>query len=233
MNSSQSEKPLVIIGSGGHACCMLEVAHLAGFDVAGFIDRTNLKAEFVKGLPIIGGDDLLLEKSFIDDHLFAVGIGDPVARNRYGKLLLQQHAECPAIVNPSSYISADAKIGAGVLLMGMNAVNHGALLDDFVALDWQVTVGHGAQLGSSIFAGPGSRVAGDVVCGDETYLGIGCQIIECVSVGKNSIIGAGATVTRNIPDNVVAVGSPAKVIRDNPSVSNPQLGPVFTKSEID
>ncbi|MES9831737.1 MAG: NeuD/PglB/VioB family sugar acetyltransferase [Candidatus Thiodiazotropha sp. LLP2] len=232
MNSSHSAKPLVIIGSGGHACCMLEVAGLAGFNVTGFIDRTNLKAEKVKGLPILGGDDLLLDKSFTSDHLFAVGIGDPVARNRYGQLLLERHAECPAIVNPSSYISADAKLGAGVLLMGMNAINHGALIDDFVALDWQVTVGHGAQLGRSIFAGPGSRVAGDVICGDETYLGIGCQIIECVTVGKNSIIGAGATVTRNIPDNVVAVGSPAKVIRDNPPVSNPLLGPVFSRPEV-
>jgi UDP-perosamine 4-acetyltransferase len=115
-------------------------------------------------------------------------------------------------------------LGAGVLLMGMNAVNHGARLDDFVALDWQVTVGHGAHLGRAVFAGPGSRLAGDVACGEEVYLGLGCQVIERVKIGRGSLIGAGATVTRDIPEQVVAVGSPAKVIREHRDIQS-DLGP--------
>jgi acetyltransferase-like isoleucine patch superfamily enzyme len=109
--------------------------------------------------------------------------------------------------------------------MGMNAINHGVCIGDFAALDWQVTVGHGAHLGTALFAGPGSRVAGDVVCGDETYLGLGCQVIEKVCIGKGCLIGAGATVIRDLPDHVLAVGSPARVVRDNPPESDPLLGP--------
>ncbi|MCG7937594.1 MAG: NeuD/PglB/VioB family sugar acetyltransferase [Candidatus Thiodiazotropha lotti] len=225
MSSQRSIKPMVIIGSGGHAFCLREIAALAGFNVIGAIDRTATDIQQVNGLPILGGDDLLLDSSFIQDHQFAVGIGNPVARNRYGDLLLRQGADCPPIINPSSYVSADASLGAGVLLMGMNAVNHGARLDDFVALDWQVTVGHGSHLGRAVFAGPGSRVAGDVECGKESYLGLGCQVIEKVSIGEHSVIGAGATVTRNIPANVVAVGSPAKVIKENPLNTDHSLGP--------
>jgi sugar O-acyltransferase (sialic acid O-acetyltransferase NeuD family) len=224
MDSQQSNKPMVIIGSGGHAFCLREIALLAGFHVIGAIDRT-CSDHRVKDLPILGGDDRLLDSGFIQAHRFAVGIGDPVARNRYGDLLLRQGAECPPIINPSSYVSACASLGAGVLLMGMNAVNHGAQLDDFVALDWQVTVGHGAHLGRAVFAGPGSRVAGDVKCGKESYLGLGCQVIEKVCIGEQSIIGAGATVTRDIPDNVVAVGSPAKVIKENSRSADEALGP--------
>jgi sugar O-acyltransferase (sialic acid O-acetyltransferase NeuD family) len=226
MRCNQSNKPLVIIGSGGHAFCLREIALLAGFNVSGAIDRT-CKDSRVKDLPILGGDDLLLETSFIQKHQFAVGIGNPVARSRYGDLLISKGAECPPIINPSSYVSADAYLGAGVLLMGMNAVNHGVRLDDFVALDWQVTVGHGSHLGQALFAGPGSRVAGDVDCGKESYLGLGCQVIEKVYIGEHSVIGAGAVVTRDIPDNVVAVGSPAKVIRENLSSKDEILGPLF------
>ena len=227
MTAEQHSNPLVIIGTGGHALCMLDVARLAGFEVTGFIDRTRPAGETIHGVPLLGGDKLLLDEGFLSDHQFGIGIGNPVARRRYGEFLLQKSAVCPAIVNPSSYISPHAELGAGVLLMGMNAVNHGARLDDFVALDWQVTIGHGACLGSASFAGPGSRVAGDVRCGAESYLGLGCQVIEKVCIGRGTIIGAGATVTRDIPDHVVAVGSPAKVLRDNSPDSNPSLGPVF------
>ncbi|MEW8200476.1 MAG: NeuD/PglB/VioB family sugar acetyltransferase [Candidatus Thiodiazotropha endolucinida] len=226
MSEINNNKPLVIIGSGGHACCVKDVAHLAGFSTVGFIDRTRSKGEIINQLPILGGDELLHDISFISGHLFAVGIGSPIARRRYGELLLKKQADCPAIVNPSSFVSPHAILGSGVLLMGMNAVNHGARLDDFVALDWQVTIGHGAHLGSAVFAGPGSRVAGDVICGEETYLGLGCQVIERVRIGRGSLIGAGSTVTRDIPERMVAVGSPAKAIRQH-SEEEVDLGPRF------
>lgn len=45
------------------------------------------------------------------------------------------------------------------------------------------------------------------------WLGYGVRVMPGVTIGANSIIGAGSVVTRNIPPNVVAVGSPAKVIR--------------------
>ncbi|MEW8049637.1 MAG: NeuD/PglB/VioB family sugar acetyltransferase [Candidatus Thiodiazotropha endolucinida] len=214
MNNIENDKPLVIIGSGGHACCVGDVAQLAGYAAIGFIDRTRRKGESINRLPILGGDELLLDDTFVGGHCFAIGIGNPVARRRYGELLLNRKADCPAIVNPSSFVSATATLGNGVLLMGMNAVNHGARLDDFVALDWQVTIGHGAHLGRAVFAGPGSRVAGDVICGEEAYLGLGCQVIEGVRIGRGSLIGAGSTVTRDIPEHMVAVGSPAKAIRE-------------------
>jgi UDP-perosamine 4-acetyltransferase len=224
MEQQCKDKPLVIIGSGGHACCMLDVARLVGFSAVGFIDRTQETGAFVNDLPILGGDELLSDKAFMRDHCFAVGIGNPRARRLYGELLLHREADCPAIINPSSFVSAHASVGRGVLLMGMNAVNHGVRLDDFAALDWQVTIGHGAYLGRAVFAGPGSRVAGDVSCDEEVYLGLGCQVIEQVKIGRGSLIGAGSTVIRDIPEAVIAVGSPARVVGEN-RVDEAELGP--------
>jgi acetyltransferase-like isoleucine patch superfamily enzyme len=50
--------------------------------------------------------------------------------------------------------------------------------------------------------------------GEGTTIGVGTNILNNVKVGKNSIIGAGSVVTKDIPDNVVAYGSPCKVIRE-------------------
>jgi len=46
------------------------------------------------------------------------------------------------------------------------------------------------------------------------WIGSGVQVLPGVTIGENSVIGAGSVVTKNIPDNVVAVGNPCRKIRD-------------------
>ena len=64
-----------------------------------------------------------------------------------------------------------------------------------------VTVGHGAH------------IAGNVTIGDECWIDIGVTLIDRVAIGKGSYVGAGAVVTEDIPENVLAVGVPAKPVR--------------------
>lgn len=57
----------------------------------------------------------------------------------------------------------------------------------------------------------------DVVVGSNVWIGYGAQILRGVTVGDNAIIGASSVVTRDIPANAVAVGSPARVVRMRPA----------------
>ena len=57
----------------------------------------------------------------------------------------------------------------------------------------------------------------DVVVGSNVWIGYGAQILRGVTVGDNAIIGASSVVTRDIPANAVAVGSPARVVRTRPA----------------
>lgn len=54
----------------------------------------------------------------------------------------------------------------------------------------------------------------DVTIGENTWIGAGVIIVPGVTIGKNSVIGAGSVVTKEIPENVVAVGNPCKVLRE-------------------
>ena len=54
----------------------------------------------------------------------------------------------------------------------------------------------------------------EVHIGENVWIGAGTVIIPGVSIGKNSVIGAGSVVVKNIPDDVVAVGNPCRVIRE-------------------
>jgi len=57
-----------------------------------------------------------------------------------------------------------------------------------------------------------------VVIGDRVWIGEGASILPGVSIGSGAIIGAGAVVTSDIPSNCIAVGAPARVIREYDSV---------------
>ena len=52
-----------------------------------------------------------------------------------------------------------------------------------------------------------------IILKDNVWLGGSCTILPGVTIGENSVIGAGSVVTKDIPDNVIAVGDPARVIR--------------------
>lgn len=54
----------------------------------------------------------------------------------------------------------------------------------------------------------------DVSIGENTWIGAGVVIVPGVHIGKNTVIGAGSVVTKNIPDNVLAVGNPCRVLRN-------------------
>lgn len=53
---------------------------------------------------------------------------------------------------------------------------------------------------------------GDIVIGDDAWIGFGCIILEDVKIGNGAVVGAGAVVTKNVPEMAVAVGNPARVI---------------------
>ena len=68
-------------------------------------------------------------------------------------------------------------------------------------------------MGDFVSIMPGVNVSGDVIISSNTFIGTGVTIINQKSIGKNSIIGGGAVVVKDIPDNSLAVGNPAKVIK--------------------
>ncbi len=90
--------------------------------------------------------------------------------------------------------------------------------------DGQIVIGKRVMFGPAVTIAtvnhpihPGLRhymYAKDVVVEDNCWIGANVVITPGVTIGENSIIGAGSVVTKNIPKNSIAVGNPAKVIRE-------------------
>lgn len=100
---------------------------------------------------------------------------------------------------------------------------------NFTALDVApITIGDDVQIGPNVqlltpthplAAGPRRdklEAAKPISIGNNVWLGGGVIVLPGVSIGENTVVGAGAVVTRDLPANVVAVGNPARVVRDLP-----------------
>jgi maltose O-acetyltransferase len=101
-------------------------------------------------------------------------------------------------------------------------INFGVVLLDVA----RITIGDDVQVGPNVqFLTPTHPVeaaprraaleaARPITVGDNVWLGGGVILCPGVSIGENTVVGAGAVVTRDLPANVVAVGSPARVVRE-------------------
>lgn len=104
-----------------------------------------------------------------------------------------------------SYVPYTATIGRGTRLgyLGMSVVIH-----DRAVIGEHCLISHGVTLGGT------SRKEGVPRLGAHVYVGAGAKILGDVEIGDRAVIGANAVVTRSVPANCLAVGIPARVIKE-------------------
>ena len=113
----------------------------------------------------------------------------------------------------TSYASSNAITATSLNVLEVDLLN--TTIGNFASINRHVSIGHHTTIGDYCSINPGTNIAGNVTIGEGTTIGMGVNIIDGIKIGKNTIVGAGSVVTKDIPDNVIAYGSPCKVIRDN------------------
>ncbi len=119
------------------------------------------------------------------------------------------------VIHDGLDISKMSTLGRGLLINSKVSIAAHTTIGDFVSINRHVSIGHHTTIGNYVSINPGCNIAGNVSIGDGTTIGMGANIIDGIKIGKNTIIGAGSVVTKDIPDNVVAYGSPCKIIKEN------------------
>ena len=207
---------LLVYGAGVHAQVVIETIHRQGrYEIAGLLDDDPaVTGRTVLGIPVLGGAERATEL-WADGvtHCF-VAIGDNRQRRRKVEELLALGFELATVIDPTAIVLSQVRIGAGALVLGHGHIGVNAALGTGCLVSVSCVVGHDCVLGDYVHLTPGVLLGGNVRIGEQSFLGLGCSVLPRLRIGHRVTVGAGAAVVRDLPDNVVAAGIPARVIHD-------------------
>lgn len=140
-------------------------------------------------------------------------IGDPIIKKKVINRLEDSKNTYPVLMHPSVISSDRVKVGEGSIICAGNIITVNIEIGKHVIINLDCTIGHDAILGDYSTVLPGVNVSGFVKMEECVSVGTGSAIIPGITIGRNTVIGAGAVVVKDLPAHCTAVGSPAKPIK--------------------
>jgi UDP-perosamine 4-acetyltransferase len=215
---SSARKKIVGLGAGGHAKVVIDILRTRpDVEIVGLLaPRHDGQEASIQGVQIIGGDDLL--PSLVAQGVAAafIGVGG-AGSNRKRRLLYdlvrQNGLELVSAIHDRAIVSPSARIAAGVSIFAGAIVNAAARIGVNVIVNTGAIVEHDVVLGDHVHVSTGARLGGGVTVGEAAYIGMGAVVRHGIDIGASALVGAGAVVVDDVPDRVVVVGVPARVIR--------------------
>lgn len=210
-------KDIAIVGAGGFG---REVAWLIEdinkvtneWNIIGFVDdNENILGEEINGYKVIGNVDWLKNQELY----VASAIGDPMTKKKILQRLQGSKIKYPVLIHPSVIYSHSVEFGEGAIICAGSIITVNISIGKHVTVNLDCTVGHDAILQSYTTVFPSVNISGYVIIEECVSVGTGSAIIQGIKIGRNTIVGAGSIVVRNLPANCTAVGVPAKPIKLN------------------
>lgn len=204
-------KKLAILGAGGHAKVVADNAEVCGWSVEIFDDKWPA-VDFLRHWPVVGDTSMLLQR-LAEYEGVIVAIGNNEIRRQKMMDLVNSGASLINLIHPSASISQYANFGKGVVVFAGVVVNSGANISDGAILNTSCSVDHDCSVGEFVHISPGARLAGEVVVGPLSWIGIGACVRQSISIGARVKVGAGAVVVKDIDSDITVVGVPAKPLQ--------------------
>lgn len=206
----------IIIGSGTYGQVYLSYLREAGVEVIGFLDdNPNEHGKIYEGIPVLGDRNMLktLKQSIGVDSVYC-----PIGNNRIRVNLLEFASSLgyntPNYIHPSVIISPKVEIGEGVYILMGSMIMPYTKISNYTMISMNVCVAHHSVLNKGVFLSTGVNFGASIIAEEKAYCGISSTIMTGVTrLGKDCLIGAGAVVIKDVPDEAIMAGVPAKVLR--------------------
>ena len=203
-------RDLIICSVGVHAFEMAEIVDRVNriaptWNLLGYFAERGRAANFVgqqhNGHPVLGT---------IDDLGKYAGATLVVGNEFHDPFPLER---CVSLVDPSAWVSRTATIGRAGVVYPHCYIGLNARLGDRVFCLSGSSINHDDVLEDNVVLATGATLAGVVHVETGCYLGQDCSIRQMLRIGRNSLIGMGAVVVKDVPPNSVMAGNPARLLR--------------------
>ena len=198
----KSKKKVLIIGArlDGYAGAIWDTLELTGeYEIVGFVDSApELQKTVIRGVPVVGStNDLFTLK--IKADCAHIAVGDNVARWEIYNVLKKRGLKVVTLIHPTAIVSKQAQIAEGCFVGARAVINHGVAVGPVTIINTGCIVEHNNKLGAAVHLAAGASTSGRVQIDDFAFIGMSVNILPDIHVGSGSLIGPGATVTKNVP----------------------------------
>jgi sugar O-acyltransferase (sialic acid O-acetyltransferase NeuD family) len=214
------KKNIALIGCGSGLIYSVDIIEKQGlYNIVGLIDSVKDVGTELYGYKVIGrqAEILKLKEEYLIDGA-VITLGDNYLRYKISteinEKLRGEDWEWVNAIHPSVLIGDNVELGKGCLFMANVVINSGSIIGNFVHGYTGAIIEHNNTFESFSSISAGSVTGGFVNLGRFSAITLGCTVFDRVNIGENSIIGSGSLVTKDIPDNQLRYGNPAKFIRN-------------------
>ena len=206
----------VIWGAGMQARVVADIIRQQGeYELVGFLDSMHpeRRGESFVGSTILGGEEQLnslLEQGI--EHI-AFGFGHNSNRLRLAEQVQNKGFKLATTIHPAASIAPDIAVGEGSVIKAGVVIDTAVSIGRLVMLSSNVSIAHGSVLEDGARLSAGANIAGSVHVGRGAWIAVGVNVKPEIKIGDGALVGIGAVVIDDIPEDSVAFGVPAKVMR--------------------
>ncbi|HYA29092.1 MAG TPA: acetyltransferase [Acidobacteriota bacterium] len=203
------KKKLIIFGTGEFAE-VVEYYFRSDSDrqIVGFVvDNNYFQKDSFCGLPVSPMTELVARWPFSDHEIF-IAIGYSGLNRVRGEKAIQLSSSgysLASFVSSKAVVATNVKIGSNCFVLEHNTIQPFVTIGNNVVLWSGNHVGHHTTIEKSCFITSHVVISGGVRIGEETFVGVNAAIRDHVSVGRRNIVGAGALILQDTPDDAVFV----------------------------
>lgn len=210
-------KKCIIVGAGTYG--QVYAKYLSEeYEILGYVDdNIDLLDREIYGRKVLGKVDTLFQLEMFDLNTTCVfvPIGDNVVRTQLLEKIRNFGYHTPTFIHSSVIIDSSVQIDEPVYILPGTSIMPYTSISKDVMISMGVKVAHHTIIKEGCFFSQGANIGASIVVEQLAYIGIASTLMTGVKrIGRNSLVGAGAVVIRDVPDNVVVAGVPAKLLRN-------------------
>lgn len=177
-----------------------------------FIDDGDVSS-IVNGINVYTYEQAMVD--FAGNLEIILGIGEPSTRERLFKKIQNDEIPLTTLIHPQVHIPDTTFVGKGAVIQDGCFISCNVVIGDYTFIQPHATIGHDVKIKEGAIVSSLCGLSGSVSIGKYVYIGVGTVVREGISIGDYSIIGMASAVHKDIPDEVIAMGNPARPMKKN------------------
>lgn len=201
---NDEREKIILFGCGGHSRSVADVLILNNPGVSlAFVDENARKNETIFGF-------IVMQRVESPELPYIFAIGDNGKRKmKYDEI---GSSRLISVISRNAHLGQQCRIGTGCFIGNFCHIGPDAEIGDNTIINTAAVIEHEVKIGRHCHIGPRSVISGRSSIGDLSFIGTGAVVKDNIAICSGVIVGAGATVIRNIHEPGTYVGTPVRKV---------------------